>query len=300
MTEETLKSSLANPEPGSGPGLSKVSEADLNALASLLERHELRPPLNAASLQSRGLGHLTEALEPYYALGTEAVLAVVQAVRSERGHRRPPKLTLVWTGDDPGVGHSRHTRIVLPELFAGAREHVLVAGYSFDHGAQLFSALHEAMASHGVKADFFVDIGQLVERLRAAASAAKLDWAALRAPLESAKLPQARGEAAVSLFFKLMWPFGDPRPRIYFDPRTAAPMSAVSLHAKCVVVDHRLSLITSANFTDRGQTRNFEAGVAIEDRGFAVSLERQWANLVEAGVVVRGDARVQQRTAGGD
>lgn len=62
--------------------------------------------------------------------------------------------------------------------------------------------------------------------------------------------------------------------------------SLVSLHAKCVVVDHRLSLITSANFTDRGQTRNFEAGVEIEDEAFALSLARQWQNLIDEGVVV--------------
>ena len=78
--------------------------------------------------------------------------------------------------------------------------------------------------------------------------------------------------------------------RFYFDPRTADRESYVSLHAKCVVIDHEYTLITSANFTDRGQTRNIEAGVAIEDRSFAASLTRQWANLVEAGVVVRAPA----------
>jgi phosphatidylserine/phosphatidylglycerophosphate/cardiolipin synthase-like enzyme len=51
-------------------------------------------------------------------------------------------------------------------------------------------------------------------------------------------------------------------------------------------VDHRLSLITSANFTERGQSRNFEAGVEIEDEAFAQSLARQWQNLVDEGVVV--------------
>jgi len=62
----------------------------------------------------------------------------------------------------------------------------------------------------------------------------------------------------------------------------------VSLHAKCLVIDHDYTLITSANFTDRGQTRNIEAGVAIADRAFATSLERQWWNLVDAEVVVQG------------
>ena len=87
-----------------------------------------------------------------------------------------------------------------------------------------------------------------------------------------------------------MWPFPGPRPSVYFDPRTAGTANIISLHAKCVVIDHALTLITSANFTDRGQNRNFEAGVAIEDRAFATTLERQWANLVEAGLLVGGTA----------
>jgi hypothetical protein len=44
---------------------------------------------------------------------------------------------------------------------------------------------------------------------------------------------------------------------------------------------------TSANFTNRGQTRKIEAGVAMEDRAFVASLERQWLNLVNTGVGVR-------------
>jgi len=90
----------------------------------------------------------------------------------------------------------------------------------------------------------------------------------------------------LELFHAQMWPFGLPRPRIYYDPRTAGPYARTSLHAKCLVVDHEVSLITSANFTDRGQTRNLEAGVLIEDRELATTLEQQWAGLVEAGVVV--------------
>lgn len=266
--------------------LTDVSDADLSTLAAVLERGELREPFSAAGLQSRGLGHLAQALEPFLVLDGRGLRAVLDAVLAERRHKKAPLLTLVWTGDDPGIGHCRHTRVVLPELFAQAREHVLVAGYSFDHGGDLFPALHGVMKDHGVTADFFVDVRQMIERLRSASKALGHDWGLLSAPLQAAHVPEARGAAAVDLFFKLMWPFGEPHPRIYFDPRTASPVNAVSLHAKCVVIDHRLALITSANFTDRGQTRNFEAGVAIEDRAFATVLERQWGNLVEAGVVV--------------
>ena len=269
-------------------GLSNVTEEDLGALRSALERGVFRAPMNATSLRAQGFGHLVEVLGPYLDLGPSGIRALVEVAIAERERRKVPKLTLVWTGDDPGVGHSRHTRILVSELFTRAREHVLVAGYAIDHGAELFGSLYRTMLHHGVTAQFFVDVGQLAERLRQTARQSGQNWAALSAKMDAASGNIERGRAIVELFHRLMWPFGDPKPVVYFDPRTADERSAVSLHAKCVVIDHEYALITSANFTDRGQTRNLEAGVAIEDRAFAGSLERQWLNLVEAGVVVQG------------
>lgn len=271
----------------SGAGLSAVTEQDLHALVAALDRGDIRAPVSATSLQANGFGHFCDALRPYLGLGPEGIRAIALVALAERRNRRVPKLTLVWTGEDPGVSHSRHTRVVLPELFAQAQEHVLIAGYSIDRGAEVFAALYRSMAEREVTADLFVDVGQLAERLRQAARGAGMDWSHLSAPLEAAAGNIARGRAVAGLFYKLMWPFGDPRPAVYFDPRTAEKHSLVSMHAKCVVIDHEYTLITSANFTDRGQSKNIEAGVAIEDRAFAASLERQWLNLVDAGVFVR-------------
>lgn len=44
-------------------------------------------------------------------------------------------------------------------------------------------------------------------------------------------------------------------------------------------------LITSANVTDRGQTRNIEAGVLIEDTAFSEEIGAQWRQLVSEGLV---------------
>lgn len=76
---------------------------------------------------------------------------------------------------------------------------------------------------------------------------------------------------------------------VYYDPRTAVPGPPwVSLHAKCVVVDERWSFVSSANFTDRGHTRNIELGVLIEDAAFAEQIVTHWRALVAAGRVVPG------------
>jgi phosphatidylserine/phosphatidylglycerophosphate/cardiolipin synthase-like enzyme len=252
----------------------------------MLERGELTAPLVSAALSARGLGSLSSTLQPYAGLDANSLRTVIEAVLCERQHRQSPKLTLVWTGDDPRLSQSRHTKIYLPELFARARKQILIAGYSFDQSAQLFEALHDVMVEHGVLVQLFVDIGQLLERLKQVARQQGRDFAMLSKPLQLCRDPLSKGNATVTLFFQLLWPFDGARPRVYFDQRTASQCSLVSLHAKCVVVDHLLSLITSANFTERGQSRNFEAGVEIEDEAFALSLARQWQNLIDEGVVV--------------
>ena len=91
--------------------------------------------------------------------------------------------------------------------------------------------------------------------------------------------------AAAARFLTKNWPFGAPFPTLYYDPRTAMPGSVASLHAKCIVVDRTRTLITSANFTDRGQTRNIELGVLIDDVSFAARVAAQWRSLVESGVL---------------
>lgn len=43
--------------------------------------------------------------------------------------------------------------------------------------------------------------------------------------------------------------------------------------------------MSSANFTDRGQERNIEVGVLIDDARFAIQLAQQWDGLVRSGLV---------------
>jgi phosphatidylserine/phosphatidylglycerophosphate/cardiolipin synthase-like enzyme len=88
-------------------------------------------------------------------------------------------------------------------------------------------------------------------------------------------------------FLDKNWPFGEPLPSIYCDPRTAERESRFSLHAKRIVVDETRALVTSANFTDRGQTRNIEMGVLVDDPATASRLVHQWRGLIESGLVTK-------------
>ena len=240
-------------------GLVDVALADLELLARALEGGRVRG-LDPGSLQTLGLGHLAGALAPIDELDADRALPALEAVIAER-QRPKPRLELVWTGPEAGLRPARDTAVVVRELFGRAEQRVLVGGFTFDHGREILEPLHRVMADRGVEATFFLNIR--------------------RAP--HGRDPAHHAASAIDHFYGENWPFGNPRPTVYYDPRTVEPGSVSSLHAKCVVVDSRWSLISSANFTDRGLSRNIEAGALIEDPTFASRLAEQWLSLVPNG-----------------
>ncbi|MBI4957603.1 MAG: phospholipase [Myxococcales bacterium] len=248
--------------------LSELATPDVETLLRAVEAGRLACPPTTAALVGLGLGERASALHALLGTldrgGVEVALRVALA---ERAHRQPPRLDLVWTGPEAGTAPTRDTAIVVRQLFERARASVLVAGFRFDHGEELLRPLHAAMRDRAVSAAFFLDIdGE-------AASAAGAE---------------AFATQRIDAFFAENWPFGSPRPDVYYDPRTAAPGPPwASLHAKCVVVDDRFTLIGSANFTTRGQSRNLETGVLIEDPAFGERVAEQWRSLVVAGLVSR-------------
>jgi PLD-like domain len=248
-------------------GLHRVSTPDLGALRSLVERGEARCPLSRAELLACGFAaNVDDVLASLGGLDAEASTRMLDALLAERRSRPPPHLDLVWTGPEPRLSTARDTAVLVRQLFAQAERTVLVAGFSFDHGEDIFRPLHGVMQDRGVRCDLFLDIRQ-------------------RAPRSEAV--EAHVRAYIQRFLAMNWPFGPPFPGVYWDPRTAEPLADASLHAKCIVVDDTRTLITSANFTDRGQTRNIELGVLVEDRTFSEACAGQWRRLVAEGLVRR-------------
>lgn len=248
-------------------GLWAVPSPALALLRESVERGRVACPLSEAALLSAGFGEAARPLlEALGGLGPEAVTAVLRIVLLERAHRPPPSLRLVWTGPEARESTARDTALAVRELFEGARRNVIVGGYTFDR-PDILAPLHAAMRDRGVSVVMFLDIDGV------AATAAQAD---------------AHATAMIDRFFREVWTFGAPKPDVYYDPRTATPGRPwASLHAKCIVVDDARALLTSANFTDRGQSRNIEAGVWIEDRAFAEELSGHWRALVAAGLVHR-------------
>jgi phosphatidylserine/phosphatidylglycerophosphate/cardiolipin synthase-like enzyme len=82
------------------------------------------------------------------------------------------------------------------------------------------------------------------------------------------------------------WP-GEKLPELHYDPRSLEvdAVKRASLHAKCVVVDRRMALVTSANFTEAAQTRNIEVGALIRCERFAGQFAEHFEKFADAGML---------------
>jgi len=197
-----------------------------------------------------------------------ACLSILDVTLAEREDRKPTP-ELVWTGPEAPAGTARDTAVVLRELFEGARESVILGGYSFKYAKTVLAPLHRSMRDHGIEARFFMHVPQV----------------------ERADGPDQHLETHLGGFLAECWPFGEPRPRIYYDRRALVPGPPYSsLHAKCVVIDGAKAFVASANFTQRAQEQNIEVGVLTDDASFASYLAGQWLGLIDAGIV--GEYRI--------
>jgi phosphatidylserine/phosphatidylglycerophosphate/cardiolipin synthase-like enzyme len=248
-------------------GLSRIPLAMLEHLRAKVEQGLLECPFSEADLLD--VGFKGAAADVVAALGGADRAGASIALRiaiAERVHRPPPRLDLVWTGPETRATVAQSTSAVVERLFESAQRSVIVGGYTFDT-SEIVAPLHRAMKQRGVAAMLFLDVPS------EAASPAAVDAVATR---------------FIDQFFHEVWTFGAPRPDVYYDPRTVVRGPPwVSLHAKCVVVDDEHAFVTSANFTDRGQTRNIEAGVLVEDRAFSAELGAQWRQLVSEKLVTK-------------
>lgn len=245
-------------------GLSGIALPQLQLLLRLVRSGDLPTPLSATAVQARGLGAHWPDLAWLKAIDRPGIEAVLSIAISERTTRPVPRLELVWTGPEAKVSAARDTAVVVRDLFSRAHKRVLVAGYAFKGGRDIFEPLQVAMTDRGVEAHIIIHIDD-----------------------RPGMAPDDAARRGVDEFLRDNWPFAGPVPSLYYDPRTVAAGSSINLHAKCIVVDHRFTLIGSANFTHNAHARNIEVGVLIEDVCLAMDLERQWQGLADAGLIMQ-------------
>jgi phosphatidylserine/phosphatidylglycerophosphate/cardiolipin synthase-like enzyme len=246
----------------------EVPSETLMQLADALEAGHVRGPLTKFGL--RAFTTSTSAVQALEALrktaGSEAALAdICRLVVAERAAAiaRAPKVALVWTGPERIGASSRDTKVVVAELFGRARRSVLVSSYSLGSGAALFAPLAARMVElPSLRVRMFFDI--TVGDDRAAGPRTRAAY-------------EAR---FVRRFRATQWP-GPRFPDVFYDPRTIDDAS-IHFHAKCIIIDEEVALVTSANTSAAAQEENIEAGVLIEDRLFALALAKQFDDLVKA------------------
>lgn len=123
-------------------------------------------------------------------------------------------------------------------IVGAARQSVTAATYNFQDTSQMWTALKVASDQPGVVVTVYVDSG--------VADAATVKGQLPRATVyRSALLPN--GKQVIS-------------------------------HAKFIVVDHELLLITSANFSYSAENRNVEFGILVRDAALATSVEATMAS----------------------
>lgn len=122
-------------------------------------------------------------------------------------------------------------------IVGAARQSVTAATYNFQDTSQMWSALKLASEQSGIVVTVYVDGGVA-------------DSATIKA-----QIPRA------TVYRSTMLPNGKP----------------IVSHAKFVVVDHELLLITSANFSYSAENRNIEFGILVHDAALASSVEATMA-----------------------
>jgi PLD-like domain len=256
-----------------------LSRPALDSLASALELHRLTAPFHPTSLS----GYVPAALRAEVAAELEKLVQMgmmashitylLRALSQERADAQAwrDRLELVWTGETVEGAESRATGIVVRELFTKARSSVLISSYALDKGhkgKEIFQTLAERMDQiPTLQVRMFLNV-QRPHRSNVPESTLLREFA-----------EQFRNE---------IWT-GKRFPEVFHDPRSLSmePGPKACLHAKCIIVDEELLLVTSANFTEAAHERNIEAGIIVVDRVAARALRSQFEMLVSRGALRR-------------
>jgi len=252
-----------------------LSTNDLKALALALRSGRVAPPFTEISLRRlvspNALGELIADLDRLVQQGwTPSQLAVfLDGVASDRESRRSLEdaVDLVTTGPELDGIDNRDTSVVVRDLFSGASSSVLIAGYAVYQGQQVFQALADRMLE---RPELSVRVVLDIQRGPGDTSAAS-------------EIIRRFAER----FRSRQWPQERPLPEVYFDPRSLIPHGEkrACMHAKCVVVDQRIALISSANFTEAAQQRNIEVGLIVNSETLARRISRFFSLMISKGLL---------------
>lgn len=246
--------------------LSALSASRLQALARLICGYDDQVPPSSRIEQIVGtdFNWVSKALEALLQSGwrTSQIVSALDALGTLKNGMAPvPGLEYVLSGPAVQGIPTRDTAAVVQSLLAAAEQDVLIIGYAFYKGAELFQVLHDRWTERPeLRVRMIVDV---------------------RRSINDTSLDQQIVARFSSDFRKRQWPW-TPKPCIFFDPRALHPNASerAAMHAKCVIIDQRICLITSANFTPAAQERNIEVGVLVRDAAQVHRLAEYFEGLI--------------------
>jgi len=231
--------------------LLSLSDSSLAGLAQSLRQGALARTLSSRTIeQITGSNAVltTRYLEDLTLTGmkSEHIAHVVDAILQTRRQLGDSALLydLVLSGPQVDGVPTADTAAVVQTLISEAKDEILLVGYAIHNGKKLFEPVMVRMRDDSaLKVIFCLNIGR---------------------PFGDTSLESEIVRRFLQEFRTKHWPWPT-LPELWYDPRALAetPSDRASLHAKCVIIDRKAAIITSANFTEAAQRRNIEIGMII-------------------------------------
>ncbi len=259
--------------------LQNLAPSNLRSLATSLREGPLSLGITRQALTQIVGPHAGELFICFDALREQGmtpnhIALLIEAVAAARENAATPQqlFDLVISGPEVGGVPTADTAATVQTLIEDAQSEILLVGYAVHNGKRLFKRLAERMnEAPTLRVAFHLDIPR---------------------KLADTSLASEIVRRFAHEFVAKHWP-GDKLPDLYYDPRALAEDSEqrASLHAKCVIADRRVALITSANFTDAAQRKNIEVGVVIRHEPFVARLSSYFEALRDSGRLLRCSLR---------
>jgi hypothetical protein len=254
--------------------LHKLPTQSLRALEASLREGPLSSGITWYSLQQIAGAHAAElkaCLEQLQQNGlrpAQSALLVEAIIKArEQTPAAASLFDLVLSGPDvPGIATS-DTAALTHTLIEEATSEIMLVSYAVHNGQLLFERLaSKAAASPSLRVVFILDIQR---------------------KYTDTSLSNEIVYRFAKEFREKHWPW-QPSPELFYDPRSLSEdwEQRSSLHAKCVIVDRRVALVTSANFTEAARQRNIEAGVVVKFQPFVEQLVGYFDGLRATGQLV--------------
>lgn len=248
--------------------LYKLSSAALKELGGMLGSMESITSLSTHAIKelvgAQFVAEVTACLHSAGASGWSPgqLSQLIQTILDSRSEQDDIEqlFDLVLSGPEVQNVPTRSTLAVMEDLLANCEDEVTLVGYAIHNGKHIFQQLSKRMAEVPD-----LDVWFCLNIIRSHNDTSLASQVVRRFEQE---------------FRAQHWPW-EPVPQVYYypDALTLEGHKRASLHAKCVIVDRKTALITSANFTEAALERNIEAGVIINYQPFVTRLATYFDQL---------------------